>query len=451
MNDQAIRFRIGVFMLLALILLAILILMFGGLPTYFKKTTSYTIVFDNAPGIAPGTPVKRSGVRIGEVRTIKLDNDTGKVNVGIRIEEGYTLRKGDRATIQQSLLGGDSAIAFLPPEEPKLADAAPIEPGSTIPGRTQVDAAVLLQKATEVMPEAQQALVEIKKAFQRLEKAGPDLENVFRDFRDLTRTMREAVPELRKTNEEIRDLVKVVKGTVPDFKRTGDEISAAARTLGKVGERVDVFLQNNEEKLAKSLDRIQDALKKVSEVLNEENQKSFNVILKNLRDSSDKLDGLTRDTQSFMKEGTGAMKTFNEVLVKTDDLLQVLNKTTKPFGERGPTILKNVDETTANLNRAMVELRELLQAAARSDGTVQRLLADPTLYNNITDSAAMVNRILPRLDRILRDVEIFSDKIARHPESLGLGGVIRPGSGLKESPSVIPNYYHMPAGSVIGP
>ena len=50
----------------------------------------------------------------------------------------------------------------------------------------------------------------------------------------------------------------------------------------------------------------------------------------------------------------------------------------------------------------------------------------------------MVNRILPRLDRILSDVEIFADKIARHLESLGIGGVFRPGTGLKEPPSVLP-------------
>jgi hypothetical protein len=26
---------------------------------------------------------------------------------------------------------------------------------------------------------------------------------------------------------------------------------------------------------------------------------------------------------------------------------------------------------------------------------------------------------------------VFADKVARHPESLGVGGVVRPGSGLK--------------------
>jgi phospholipid/cholesterol/gamma-HCH transport system substrate-binding protein len=42
--------------------------------------------------------------------------------------------------------------------------------------------------------------------------------------------------------------------------------------------------------------------------------------------------------------------------------------------------------------------------------------------------------MLPRLDRILKDFEVFADKIARHPESLGVRGAVAPSSGLKESP-----------------
>jgi phospholipid/cholesterol/gamma-HCH transport system substrate-binding protein len=47
----------------------------------------------------------------------------------------------------------------------------------------------------------------------------------------------------------------------------------------------------------------------------------------------------------------------------------------------------------------------------------------------------MVTQVLPRVDRIMRDVEVFADKIARHPESIGIGGAVRPSAGLKEGPS----------------
>ena len=61
-----------------------------------------------------------------------------------------------------------------------------------------------------------------------------------------------------------------------------------------------------------------------------------------------------------------------------------------------------------------------------------RLLKDPSLYNNLDCAAGQIAHTIPRIDRILKDVETFADKIARHPESLGVGGAVKPGNGLKD-------------------
>src|SRR5205807_2046870 len=102
------------------------------------------------------------------------------------------------------------------------------------------------------------------------------------------------------------------------------------------------------------------------------------------------------------------------------------------FGEKSPVWFKSLDESSENLNRVLRDLRELIQVVARNDGTVQRLLSDPSLYNNLNDSALMTAKILPRLDRVMRDMEIFADKLARHPELLGISGALRPSTGIKE-------------------
>src|SRR3954464_10386416 len=116
MNDQAIRFRLGIFVLAALLIMGILVTLFGGMPTIFKHTNPYIIVFPNASGIAVGSPVRKSGVKIGEVSNVKLDDLNGKVNVGIEVDKDFTLRKSDQATLMSALLGGDAFIAFFPPE-----------------------------------------------------------------------------------------------------------------------------------------------------------------------------------------------------------------------------------------------------------------------------------------------------------------------------------------------
>ncbi len=198
------------------------------------------------------------------------------------------------------------------------------------------------------------------------------------------------------------------------------------RTWGKVGERVDVMLKVNEEKITRSIDRMEDTLKRLNEVFSDENQKNLRDTLKNAKNGS-------REFEELMKDSRVTVKQVNESLKRADEAIADLQKAVKPFGEKGPGIFKNLDEGTDNLNKTLKDLREIIQVVARNDGTVQRLLSDPSLYNNLNDSAVMATKILPRLDRVLQDVEIFADKLARHPELIGLGGVIRPSSGLKES------------------
>src|SRR5262249_7746104 len=105
---------------------------------------------------------------------------------------------------------------------------------------------------------------------------------------------------------------------------------------------------------------------------------------------------------------------------------------TKPLADRSDNIMKNLDESTEKLNKALGDVREVMRTFSQGQGTLQRFLDDPSLYNHLDEAACMVTRILRRLDRIMQDFEVFSDKLARHPEALGLGGVIRPGSGIKE-------------------
>src|SRR5947209_8197750 len=112
MNERAMRIRIGLFVLVALALLAGLVILFGAVPAIFKPGRPYIIRFTDAPGIAEGTPVRRSGVRVGEVRRIDLDGETGEVRVEIFVQPSYQVRHNDVPTLQTGILGSDTTIDF---------------------------------------------------------------------------------------------------------------------------------------------------------------------------------------------------------------------------------------------------------------------------------------------------------------------------------------------------
>jgi phospholipid/cholesterol/gamma-HCH transport system substrate-binding protein len=380
MNEQTIRFRLGVFVLGALLLLAVLIILFGGIPALFHRYNHYTILFNDATGVAAGTPVRRAGVRIGEVESVGLDEEASKARVGIKVESGYSLRKDDVPVLVRGLIGSDVAIDFIrrrPREGPP--DTSPVEPGSVIAGGSAPETGDLARQAAGLVAPARETLEEMQKVFARLDKLMPVLEDGLREFRDLAKDGRDTLPTLRDT----------------------------ARSLTKASDRFDGLLRANADKISDSLDRLKTVLERASATFSPENQR-------NLTESLQRANAVTID----------------------------LKKASGPLAERTPAILRNLDEGTDRLNRALGDLRELLRVAGKSEGTLQRFLTDPTLYNRLDEAACMVTRILPRVDRIMQDVEVFADRIARHPESLGLGGVVRPASGLKEAP--IGSYYHTP-------
>src|SRR5437763_1828507 len=135
MDPRQQRFRLGLFVLTALLLLAVLIVLFGGSPRLFTAQNRYTIEFKNAPGVAPGTPVRRSGVKIGVVTRVELDDTTGEVRVEIAVDKKYTLRTSDDPVISQDLLSRDTTIDFVPKQTQAPAPTlAPPVPAPTTKG-----------------------------------------------------------------------------------------------------------------------------------------------------------------------------------------------------------------------------------------------------------------------------------------------------------------------------
>jgi ABC-type transporter Mla subunit MlaD len=480
MSDQAMRFRLGLFVLAALILLGVLITMFGGLPTLLTRYHQFVVTFANAPGLSPGTPVRRSGIRIGRVRTVDLDSATGKVNAHIQLESKYPIYRDDQPTLVNGLLGGDSTIDLVPASSRSgraAAERVALKEGAHLDGVAQGDVGGLVSQASGLMSPAQDALTDLRKSLRALDKIGPLVEETLREYRDLARATRamvpqwhgvgqaarrtvpewegvgkaarEALPEWRQVAKsvqqllpEIQELAKQIRLVLPDFvkeshqtvtefRRTGAEIQLAVQSWGKLGERLAVLEQTNEQKLEHALDYFNKTLAGVSGVFTEENQNNITVALRNLRAGSDQLASIGKNADGLLYEGRQTIRRMNDSMTKADEVLNSVQDTFKPLPERTRTIMKNLDESTDKLNKLLTEVRDLLA----QDGSLRRFMTDPSLYNHLNDAACMVSRSLPRMELILRDVQVFTDKIARHPESIGLGGVIHPSAGLKEGPS----------------
>ena len=73
MSERNQQIRLGLFIFGAFLAIGALIIMFAKQPQWLQPSRAgYNIVFDNVTGIQRGTPVRRSGVKIGEVSDVDL-------------------------------------------------------------------------------------------------------------------------------------------------------------------------------------------------------------------------------------------------------------------------------------------------------------------------------------------------------------------------------------------
>ena len=477
MAERALRRRLGIFVAATIAALTGLVVLFGGAPTVFNARTKYTVLYPEAPGVAAGTPVRKSGVRIGRVTAVDIDESSGEVRVNIEVENKYLPRQSEEPAISRGLLSGDTAIDFIPKTDEKgqpmpRSDAIP--PNADIAGVRPLNTQRLLNQAQGAIPNAQDALIKFSATMSRFDAVGPKAEKALDEIAAFARLARELVPELRETNKRVQDfigadgppdpknqdvalrraddaepanlktLVREIQDFVKTYKPLGEdlrallkvaepELTAALKSLKMLTDRAGLFLTDDNRK---ALTEILATFQKASaDLLSEENKKNVNAILKNVNAGSEDLTKTIRLAAILLDRAEGTLKELNGRLAEAKGLIANLDKASKPIAEGAEPIMKNIALAAENLSKTLIDARSAIAAFNKADGTVGKILNDPLLYNQLVDAASNLNRTLTRAEKIAKDLEVFADKVARKPEVIGIGGALRPSTGLKESPT----------------
>ncbi|MCI0703235.1 MAG: MlaD family protein [Planctomycetia bacterium] len=438
--------------------LAGLVVLFGGAPRLFSSDARYTILFPEAPGIGPGTPIRKSGVRIGQVTELDLDPVSGQVRVRITVDRKYLPRKSEEAHITRGLLSGDTAVDFLP----KL-DAAgqplPREdewpPGSEIPGVPPITPRSLLNPAASALVNAQESLDRITRAFAKLEAVAPRLEAAADEATGMFKDVRGFIPELRKTNAQIQNLIGtdttrppgpngvVQAGFVtaqppepgePNLKALIRDAQEALRSIKPAVDDIRLAIRRIEPDVVATVNGAKQAMESINDVLSPDNRKQFAELLKNMNSVATTIVKFSTALATLLDQAEKMLKNVDGRVTDIGLIVGDIRAVTKPLATRAEAIVKSVADAADDLGKTLADARLILATFARENGTIQKLLSDPAVYRNLDDAAGSLARILARAEKIARDLEVFADKVARRPELIGIGGALRPSAGLKEAP-----------------
>ena len=145
-----------------------------------------------------------------------------------------------------------------------------------------------------------------------------------------------------------------------------------------------------------------------------------------LRQTLEALPQMASETRQTIAAVRQTVHTMNENL---DNLKDV----TGPLAKQSQSIISRLDTSLTNVATLSGELKDFVRAVNKDDGTLKKFASDPELYRNLNRTAESMSLLLRNLEPIVNDFRIFSDKIARHPELMGVGGALKGSSGLKET------------------
>lgn len=277
--------KIGIFISIAFIGLAISFYLFGSQKDFFTKKYNLRCTVDRGTGFIKGMPVKLSGFRIGRITSIAL-NDQAMVDISIEIDKKYSkwIRNDSTVKLVKEGLVGDNIIdvsvgSFNKPE---------LKENDVI---IYLKTKGLDEVADEIAEKVKPVLIEVRDIISYINNPDGDLKKTVRNLEILTRNL---------------------EGT---RQNTDKLLISANSNLGKISDQSTLFLNNTNKKID-SID-LAPTLNRVNSTLDQINSK-----LPSLLDKADlTLDNIKSISQETRKLSEKAFPQIPGMLTQTEDVM----------------------------------------------------------------------------------------------------------------------------------
>jgi phospholipid/cholesterol/gamma-HCH transport system substrate-binding protein len=290
---------VGLFVIIALILIVITLLSVGKEQRWFEKRHRYTVVFNKVPGLKAGTPVTISGMEVGTVQSLRL-NPQNKVQLTLEVSKTYSdyIRRDSQATIASALIGGKTVdITVGSPGEPLLPEGgniASLEPKELSDILKDVDVKTPLKKLDD-------ALENVKSITQKLNDPQGELFTLLKNVEFVTAQLKNGQGNIggilqdKEMHRGLSAAIEAIRRSAANIEETTQNISQVSRDLPKIVSQVDQSV--------KEVPKILDEVKKATSDLPK--------IMGDLQQAAGQAPGITKDVKGItedVKEITGNVK-----------------------------------------------------------------------------------------------------------------------------------------------
>ncbi len=295
------KFNLGLFVVIATILLVIALYFIGNKQNLFGNTFRISAIFNNVNGLQLGNNVRYSGINVGTVKSIVMINDS-TISVDMVIERKMLehIKKNAVAAISSDGLVGSMIINIAPGEK----FSAALKPGDTIKSFSKISTTDMLETLNTTNDNAAQLTSDLLKITKSIKQGKGILGMLIED------------PEMASD----------LKQTVVNLKTSSSDASVTIKELKNIINAI-----NYDKSLAAVL---------LSDTISANNMKS---IMVNLESSSNGI--------------YTAIGNLNEVVLNLKNGDGVLN-----YMVNDTILVNNIDETMKNVKEGSVRLNENLEA-----------------------------------------------------------------------------------------
>lgn len=243
MNKISLELRVGIFFLVALGIIAYVwfkVLDYGSSNGFLLKAK-----FRSVEGISPGSQVQIAGIKVGSVKDITFEPDSGRAVVSMEINASYknVIPEGSRLMVKTRGLLGDRFLVI----EPGKPNARKLKPGEEIklisePTDTQKvleSLAVVSQDLQVITAETRRQLVDEKGA-QKVDRILTNTDAVTKDAREIVAANREKINEtVNNAESAFKGINDVVSRNKPKVNKSVDDMESFSKNLDKTGSKFD--------------------------------------------------------------------------------------------------------------------------------------------------------------------------------------------------------------------
>ncbi len=128
MDKSRLEIKVGLFVLIGLVLLAVVLIQFSKGTSLFRGTYELRLHAVNVGGIKERAGVLLAGVEVGSVSEVKLADDGKSVTILLKIYKDYSIYHDARFVIEQAGFLGDQFVSVIPTTNslPLLQDGADV-------------------------------------------------------------------------------------------------------------------------------------------------------------------------------------------------------------------------------------------------------------------------------------------------------------------------------------